>query len=69
MKILKFNETYEEDSISFLKQKVELFAVEDVLLDALEDGEIDMIHVNIEQLLERIAEYPKHSKTLKKYNL
>ena len=28
-------------------------------------GEIDMIHVNIEQL----AEYPKHSKTLKKYNL
>ena len=32
-------------------------------------GEIDMIHVNIEQLLERIAEYPKHSKTLKKYNL
>ena len=68
MKILKFNETYDEDTISFLKQKVELFAVEDVLLDALEDGEIN-IHVNIEQLLERIAEYPKHSKTLKKYNL
>ena len=69
MKVLKFNETYEDDYNDFINQKVELVAVEDVLLDALKDGEIDMIHVNIEQLIERIAEYPKHSKTVKKYNL
>ena len=69
MKVLKFNETYDDDYNDFIKQKEELKAVEDVLFDALKDGEIDMIHVNIEQLIERIAEYPKNSKTVKKYNL
>ena len=70
MKILKFNENfYEGDYDDYLKQKVELKVVEDVLIESLQSGDIDMIHVNIGQLIDRIAEYPKYSKTIKKYNL
>lgn len=70
MKILKFYENfYEGDYDDYLKQKVELKVVEDVLIEALQSGDIDMIHVNVGQLIDRIAEYPKHSKTVKKYNL
>ena len=40
-----------------------------VLIEALQDNEIDMIKVNIAEIIERIAEYPLHSKTVKKYNV
>jgi len=52
-----------------LNQDVKLFIVQEVLIEALQDNEIDMIKVNIAEIMERIAEYPLHSKTVKKYNV
>lgn len=52
-----------------MNKMVKLSDVEDVLVEALQNSEIDMIKVSIEDIINQIAEYPKYSKNIKKYNL
>lgn len=57
-----------EDDID-LNQEVKLFVVEEVLIEAMQNNQIDMKLVTIAEIIERIAEYPLHSNTVKRYNL
>lgn len=52
-----------------MDKMVKLSDVEDVLVEALMNDEIDMKSVSIEELIYQIAFYPKYSKEIKKYNL